>query len=159
MDAFRAKSESYRAKLEAAEIEKVKISRAEALCAWPPFSSVMYFIEYIAVRQSMTDTGKARTALIAERDATDNKLKAAEVKIHELEARLEEEGREFSDMGVLRQRISEEMEDERKQYQKDLAERDFTADQTRKKYQGTRYFYILLPGNNRFMRSRTRATE
>jgi myosin protein heavy chain len=159
VDAFRAKSESYRAKLEAAEIEKVKISRAEALCAWPPFSSVTYFIEYIAVRQSMTDTGKARTALIAERDATDNKLKAAEVKIHELEARLEEEGREFSDMGVLRQRISEEMEDERKQYQKDLAERDFTADQTRKKYQGTRYFYILLPGNNRFMRSRARATE
>ena len=159
VDAFRAKSESYRAKLEAAEIEKVKISRAEALCAWPPFSSVTYFIEYIAVRQSMTDTGKARTALIAERDATENKLKAAEVKIHELEARLEEEGREFSDMGVLRQRISEEMEDERKQYQKDLAERDFTADQTRKKYQGTRYFYILLPGNNRFMRSRARATE
>lgn len=159
VDAFRAKSESYRAKLEAAEIEKVKISRAEALCAWPPFSSVTYFIEYIAVRQSMTDTGKARTALIAERDATENKLKAAEVKIHGLEARLEEEGREFSDMGVLRQRISEEMEDERKQYQKDLAERDFTADQTRKKYQGTRYFYILLPGNNRFMRSRARATE
>jgi hypothetical protein len=37
MEAFRVKSESYRAKLEAAEIEKVKISRAEALCAWPPF--------------------------------------------------------------------------------------------------------------------------
>jgi myosin protein heavy chain len=31
VDAFRAKSESYRAKLQAAEIEKVKISRAEAL--------------------------------------------------------------------------------------------------------------------------------
>lgn len=37
-------------------------------------------------------------------------------------------------MGVLRQRLSEEMEDERKQYQKDLADRDFSADQTRKKY-------------------------
>ena len=35
MEAFRAKSESYRAKLDAAEIEKVKISRAEALCACP----------------------------------------------------------------------------------------------------------------------------
>ena len=31
MEAFRVKSESYRAKLEAAEIEKAKISRAEAL--------------------------------------------------------------------------------------------------------------------------------
>lgn len=28
------------------------------------------------------------------------------------------------------------MEDERKQHQQDLAERDFAADQTRKKYQG-----------------------
>jgi hypothetical protein len=33
MEAFRVKSESYRAKLEAAEIEKVKIARAEAVCA------------------------------------------------------------------------------------------------------------------------------
>jgi myosin protein heavy chain len=84
----------------------------------------------------MTDTGKTQATLIAERDAAEDTLKAAEVKIRELEARLEEESREFTDMGVLRQRISEEMEDERKQYQKDLAERDFTADQTRKKYQG-----------------------
>jgi len=34
VEAFRAKSESYRTRLEAAEIEKVKISRAEALRAW-----------------------------------------------------------------------------------------------------------------------------
>jgi hypothetical protein len=32
--------------------------------------------------------------------------------------------------------LSEELEDERKQHIKDLADRDFTADQTRKKYQG-----------------------
>jgi len=38
VEAFRAKSESYRAKLEAAEIEKVKISRAEALRAFTAFS-------------------------------------------------------------------------------------------------------------------------
>lgn len=98
----------------------------------------------------MTDSGKVRTALNAERDAAINSLKAAETRIHELEARLEEEGREFSDMGVLRQRISEEMEDERKQYQKELAERDFTADQTRKKYQGTAMFlYPWLHSNKR----------
>jgi myosin heavy chain 9/10/11/14 len=151
VDAFRVKSESYRAKLEAAEIERVKVSRAEALCALPPFSLVPYSTDYIyiPVRQSMTDTGKARTALVAERDAAENKLKAAEVRIHELEARLEEEGREFSDMGVLRQRISEEMEDERKQYQKDLADRDFTADQTRKKYQGIVMLQLPVPHNNR----------
>jgi myosin protein heavy chain len=92
------------------------------------------------------DTGTAQTTLIAERDAAEDKLNAAEVKIHELEARLEEEGREFSDMGVLRQRLSEEMENERKQYQKDLVEGDFTADQTRKKYQGTAFLiYPFVP--------------
>lgn len=85
----------------------------------------------------MTNTGKAQATLVAERDAAEDMLKATEAKIHELEARLEEESREFTDMGVLRQRIAEEMDDERKQYQKELAERDFTADQTRKKYQGT----------------------
>ena len=85
----------------------------------------------------MTDTGKAQATLIAQRDAAEERLKAAEAAIRELEGRLEEESREFTDMGVLRQRIADEMDDERKQYRKDLAERDFTADQTRKKYQGT----------------------
>jgi len=96
----------------------------------------------------MTDTGKAQSTLIAERDAVEDRLKAAELTIHDLGARLEEGSREFTDMGVLRQRIAEEMEDERKQFQKDLAERDFTADQTRKKYQGIVFFYLYLPCNN-----------
>ena len=86
----------------------------------------------------MADANKAQKALVAERDAAMNQLQFAEAKIQELEARLEQDSRESSDMGVLRQRISAEMDDERKQYQKELAERDFTADQTRKKYQGIR---------------------
>ena len=95
------------------------------------------FVECLSARQSITDAGKAQKALVAERDAAVNQLQFAEAKIQELETRLERESRESSDMGALRQRISEEMDDERKQYQKDLADRDFTADQTRKKYQGT----------------------
>jgi myosin heavy chain 9/10/11/14 len=37
VEAFRVKSDSYRAKLEAAEMEKVKISRSETLCTLPSF--------------------------------------------------------------------------------------------------------------------------
>ena len=37
---------------------------------------------------------------------------------------------------MLRQHLVEELEDERERHQKDLADRDFTIDQTRKKYQG-----------------------
>ncbi len=48
---------------------------------------------------------------------------------------MEDESREFTDMELFRRRLKEEMEDERDQYQKDLAERDFTIDQTRQKYQ------------------------
>ena len=54
-----------------------------------------------------------------------------------MESKLEEEGREASDLAVFQKRLEEELEDEREQHQKDLAERDFTIDQTRKKYQGT----------------------
>ncbi|KAH9026853.1 myosin II heavy chain [Lactarius pseudohatsudake] len=118
VEAFRTKADAYRAKLKAAEIEKLKISRAEAQS-----------------RKSIADASTAQKALVAERDAAVNRLQFAEAKIQELETRLEDESRESSDMGVLRQRISGEMDDERKQYQKELAERDFTADQTRKKYQ------------------------
>ena len=38
-------------------------------------------------------------------------------------------------MEVFRRRLKDEMEDDRDQHQKDLAERDFTIDQTRQKYQ------------------------
>lgn len=54
-----------------------------------------------------------------------------------MESKLEEEGRESSDLAVIQKRLEEELDDEREQHQKDLAERDFTIDQTRKKYQGT----------------------
>ncbi len=58
-----------------------------------------------------------------------------EKKLRSMESKLEEEGREASDLAVIQKRLEEELEDEREQHQKDLAERDFTIDQTRKKYQ------------------------
>lgn len=62
-------------------------------------------------------------------------MKGSEERIRELEARLEEEGSESANTEILRQRLAESMEDERKQHAQDLADRDFAADQTRKKYQ------------------------
>lgn len=83
----------------------------------------------------MADAEKAQAEAVSDRQAIEERLKVAEARVHDLEAKLEEEGRESSDLELLRQRLREEMEDARKQYQQDLAERDFTADQTRKKYQ------------------------
>jgi myosin protein heavy chain len=73
---------------------------------------------------------------VAERNAVEQRLQTAEKTIRDLEAKLDEEGRGTSDLDILRQRLSDELEDERKQHLKDLADRDFTTDQTRKKYQG-----------------------
>jgi myosin heavy chain 9/10/11/14 len=67
----------------------------------------------------------------------EERLKATEERMADLEARLEDEGDESANSEVLRQRLAESMDNERKQHQQDLAERDFAAGQTRKKYQGT----------------------
>ena len=87
-------------------------------------------------RRALADAEKAHAEIVADRQAVEQRLQAAEKRVQELERRLEEEGRESSDLELLRQRLAEEMEDERKQHQQDIAERDFAADQTRKKYQG-----------------------
>lgn len=91
---------------------------------------------YHTVRHSLGDVEKALSDAVTERNAAEQRLQITEKRIRDLEAKLEEEGRESSDLDMLHKRLSEELEDERKQHLKDLADRDFTTDQTRKKYQG-----------------------
>lgn len=88
-------------------------------------------------RRTLETTEKALADAKAETKAVKEKYQAAEKKLRSMESKLEEEGREASDLAVIQKRLEEELEDEREQHQKDLAERDFTIDQTRKKYQGT----------------------
>lgn len=84
----------------------------------------------------MADAETAHAQAVGELKTAEDRIQAAEQQIRDLETRLEDENREIGDMELFRRRLTEEMEDERDQYQKDLAERDFTIDQTRKKYQG-----------------------
>ena len=72
---------------------------------------------------------------MSEAKELEERLKGSEERVRELEARLEEEGSESANAEFLRQRLAESMDDERKQHAQDLADRDFAADQTRKKYQ------------------------
>ncbi|THH29323.1 hypothetical protein EUX98_g4864 [Antrodiella citrinella] len=118
VESYKTKTDSYLKKAEEAEVAKTKAQRAEQ-----------------SVRRALSDAEKAHSSTVAEKNVLADKLKVAEARIRDLQHRLEAEGRESSDLDVLRQRLTEEMEDERKQHQQDLAERDFTADQTRKKYQ------------------------
>jgi myosin protein heavy chain len=84
---------------------------------------------------------------IGGRRAAEDRLAVTERQLRELEAKFEDEGREFADMDTFRRRLAEVMVAERDQYQKDLAERDFTFDQTRKKYQGIFIMYLLVPSS------------
>lgn len=118
VESYKDKTDSYLRRLEEAEITKAKAVRAEQV-----------------TRRTLAELEKAHADIVKERHALEERLRASETRIRDLENRLEEEGRETADLDVLRQRLAEEMEAERKQYQQDLAERDFTADQTRKKYQ------------------------
>ncbi|KAI0780379.1 hypothetical protein BD413DRAFT_718 [Trametes elegans] len=118
IEAYKTKTDEYLKRYEEAEINRAKAARAEAFA-----------------RRALADAEKSHGQIVAERQAAEQKLQAAEERVKELERKLEEEGRESSDLELLRQRLAEEMEDERKQHQQDLAERDFVADQTRKKYQ------------------------
>jgi len=68
-------------------------------------------------------------------------LKNSERRVQALETELAKESQEGTEPSQLR-RLTEELEDEREQHQKDLSERDFTIDQTRKKYQGMNYHII-----------------
>ncbi|RDX42040.1 hypothetical protein OH76DRAFT_150576 [Lentinus brumalis] len=119
IEAYKSKTDEYLKRYEEAEIKRAKAARAESFA-----------------RRALADAEKAQAAIVADRQAAEQRLQVAENRVRELEHRLEDEGRESSDLEVLRQRLAEEMEDERKQHQQDIAERDFAADQTRKKYQG-----------------------
>jgi myosin protein heavy chain len=81
--------------------------------------------------------------LAAEKKAIEERLQTTEHKLRELEQQIEEEDRESSELGIHRRRLAQQLQDERLQHQKDLAERDFTSDQTRKKYQGDHPFVIM----------------
>ncbi|KAF8191360.1 nonmuscle myosin heavy chain b [Pholiota molesta] len=73
---------------------------------------------------------------------TSSAAQAARRALAEMEKSLAKSTEEFkkalkaSERKLLSQRLAAELDDEREQHQKDLSERDFAMDQTRKKYQG-----------------------
>lgn len=89
------------------------------------------------MQRSLADVERAHNQIQEQKEFAEHRLQAAEQKLQQLRSKLEEEGRDSSELGALQQRLAEELEDERAQHQKDIAERDFATDQTRKKYQGT----------------------
>jgi len=88
------------------------------------------------VRRALSDLEKAHGDLLAEKTVLEEHFQDTQRRLRELEVQIEAEDRESSELGIHRHRLVQQLQDERQQHQKDLAERDFTSDQTRKKYQG-----------------------
>ncbi|KAI6129290.1 P-loop containing nucleoside triphosphate hydrolase protein [Pisolithus croceorrhizus] len=86
-------------------------------------------------RRTYTDLEKAHNDLTAEKKVIEEKLRTTERKLRELEHVIEEEERESSELGIHRHRLVHQLQEEREQHKKDVAEREFASDQTRKKYQ------------------------
>ncbi|KAG6878458.1 hypothetical protein C0993_006298 [Termitomyces sp. T159_Od127] len=118
VESYKAKEQSYQERLEAAEIARAKAARGEAFA-----------------RRTLSETEKLQSENATSRALAEDRLKAAQSRIQEMEAKLEEEGQESSGVAMAKKRLQDELDDEREQHTKDLAERDFAADQTRKKYQ------------------------
>ncbi|KAG7095147.1 hypothetical protein E1B28_005926 [Marasmius oreades] len=118
VDTFKVKEQSYRERLEAAEIARAKAARAEA-----------------SVRRTVSELEKTQNDSLAKHKLLEGKFQTAQTRIQELERKLEDGDHESSDLVIFNQRLAEELEDEKKQHQKDIEASAFTSDQTRKKYQ------------------------
>ncbi|EIW76062.1 nonmuscle myosin heavy chain b [Coniophora puteana RWD-64-598 SS2] len=118
MEAYRQKSETMAKRADEADIAKEKATRTESL-----------------VRRSLADAEKALGAATSEKNNLQSRLEKTERRLLELEKKLHDEGEESSELSGTRQRLFEQLQEERQLHQKDLAERDFASDQTRKKYQ------------------------
>lgn len=88
-----------------------------------------------SVRRALADLEKTHNDLVTEKRTLEERFQDTQRRLHELEVQIEAEDRESSELGIHRHRLVQQLQDERQQHQKDLAERDFASDQTRKKYQ------------------------
>lgn len=95
------------------------------------------------MRRTLSELEKSQKDVVSERKALQERVRSAEQRTKEMYAKLGAGTPELTALNELRQRLAEELDDERAQHQKDLAERDFTIDQTRKKYQG-KFLYVQV---------------
>ena len=145
IETYKAKEREYQERLEAAEIARAKAARSEAFGTELSFSRFLHSMDSTVTR-TLSELEKSQKDVVSERKALQERVRSAEQRMKEMYAKLGEGRPELTALNELRQRLAEELDDERAQHQKDLAERDFTIDQTRKKYQG-KFSYVQVASN------------
>ncbi|KAK7434178.1 class II myosin [Stygiomarasmius scandens] len=118
IEAYQAKEKSWQEAHEVSEIARAKAARAEA-----------------SVRRSLSELEKSHAETTSRLKAADEALKTAQRRVRELEDKLAQEGHESTDLVTLNQRLAEELEDVKKQHEKEMQDVGFANEQTRKQYQ------------------------
>lgn len=96
------------------------------------------------MRRSLAELEKANKDSLGDHKSIQGRYSAAEKQVRELEAKLQQESAETAQLALLNQRLAEELEDAKNEHHKDVEELDFKGDQTRKKYQSTSNYMVLV---------------
>lgn len=135
MKAYRSKAEDYLSRLEQTDLERVKAVNGEkfgelACDSWHRWST-----NSRVVRKALDDLEKAHSQALRERKAAEEQSARDAQRLRELGAKLDHGDRQSTDLEVERQRLSEELQEERDRHTADLSERDFAMSQTQITYQ------------------------
>ncbi|KTW30216.1 hypothetical protein T552_00694 [Pneumocystis carinii B80] len=115
---YKNRAEEYFNKLETAEINVIKASRSEAF-----------------TRSQLKDAEETISKMLEERKEMEEYFQSLQKQIQELEAKVEDNSIEILEANMSRQRIEQELEIYRGRRQKEIEDREYSLEQTRKKYQ------------------------
>lgn len=99
------------------------------------FLSTDYLLTQLSARKALEDLEKTHAKALKERLKAEERAINAENALRDLKTQLEHGDRQSSDLELGRQRLEEELQEERDRHTSDLAERDFAMSQTQITYQ------------------------
>lgn len=115
---YKNRAEEYFNKLETAEINIIRASRSEAFA-----------------RSQLKDAEDTISKMLSERREMEEHFHSLQKQVQELEAKVEDSSVEILEANMSRQRIEQELEIYRGRRQKEIEDREYSLEQTRKKYQ------------------------
>ncbi|CAG8475115.1 8080_t:CDS:10 [Diversispora eburnea] len=115
---YKSKVEMMSSKLDAAELSRLKAEKSEGLLK----------LQVTELEQSLVEASN-------DRKIAQDKARYLEEQLMELEAKMDDDAAEIADFNLLRSRLTDEFNEERERYKKDIEDIQYSLDQTRKKYQ------------------------
>ena len=103
------------------------------------------------MKRSLADTEKAQEEAKHDRKSLKEQLRNAEKTIQSLQSKQQNDA-EMSNLEHMYSQLVEELDDERKQHEKDINDANFASEQTRNKYQGKIYSTGLIIAHTPFSR-------